>query len=222
VRDLAQPRVLRLASLAALATALASYPRLSLWVNRAYPIWYLEAVLFFCSTVLWSFVFAWHHQYSHRPVFTTRQEPGPFLTATLAGIAMATAFHFFVDPSLRLKVPEEYPADPKQWLAMTLFALTFNQLFLVFAPYAWLVRLSKNRQVATGLTVLFGAIVLTVKTGSLSHTPIPSLWLAALLAVRIGMEFLCVSFYLRGGMLLSWWWTLLLEARYGFDFMGNS
>jgi hypothetical protein len=28
------------------------------------------------------------------------------------------------------------------------------------------------------------------------------------------MGFLAVSFYLRGGVLLSWWWTLLIEARH--------
>jgi hypothetical protein len=44
-------------------------------------------------------------------------------------------------------------------------------------------------------------------------TPVPPLPLAALLAGRIVMGFLAVSFYLRGGVLLVWWWTLLFEAR---------
>jgi hypothetical protein len=44
---------------------------------------------------------------------------------------------------------------------------------------------------------------------------------ATLLAVRIGMGFLSVSFYLRGGVLLSWWWTLLVEARNLLDVAGN-
>lgn len=220
MRNFAQPRVLKLAGLASLVTTLACYPRLSLWLNRAYPVWYLEAVLFFCTTVLWSFVFAWHTQYTRRPVFTLKQEPGLFLAVTLAGIAIAALFHLYVDPSLRLKMPDDYPANLRQWLAMMLFTLAFNQLFLLFAPFAWLVRLFQNRRMATLLTVLFGAFVLTLKYRS-ATTPIPSLLFAALMAVRIGMGFLSVSFYLRGGVLLSWWWTLLIEARLLLDVAGN-
>lgn len=177
--------------------------------------------MFFCSIVLWSFVFAWHTQYTHRPVFTLKVEPRLFITVTVAGIAVATVFHLFLDPALRVKTPEEYPADVKQWLAIVLFSLAFNQLYFVFAPFAWLVRLLQNRRVATVLTVLFGAFMLTIKSQS-STAPIPSLLFAMLLAVRIGMGFLSVSFYLRGGVLLNWWWTLLVEARLLLDVAGNS
>jgi hypothetical protein len=31
---------------------------------------------------------------------------------------------------------------------------------------------------------------------------------------KIAMGFLAVSFYLRGGVLLVWWWTILFEARH--------
>jgi hypothetical protein len=47
MRHLFQPRVLNLAVIAALASALASYPRLSLWLNRSAPVWYLEGTIFF-------------------------------------------------------------------------------------------------------------------------------------------------------------------------------
>jgi hypothetical protein len=221
MRHLAQPRVLKLAGIASLVTALACYPRLSLWLNRPASIWYLEAVIFFCGIVLWGFVFAWHTPYTHRPVFTLKLGYAPFITVTLAGIAVATAFHLFLDPALRLKMPEDYPADLRQWLAMALFSLAFNQLFFVFAPFAWLVRLLQNRRMATVLTVLFGVFVLTIKSRS-STTPIPSLLFATLLAVRIGMGFLSVSFYLRGGVLLSWWWTFLLEARHLLNLVNDS
>jgi hypothetical protein len=216
MRNLAQPRVLKLAGIAALATTLACHPRLSFWLNRAFPIWYLEAILFCCAIILWSFVFAWHTQYAHQPVFTLKIEPRLFAVVTVTGIVVATVFHLFLDPSLRLKTPEEYPADMKQWLAMAVFSLAFNQLFFVFAPFAWLIRLFQNRRVATCLTVLFGVIVLAIK-----YQSIPSLLLAALLAVRIAMGFLAVSFYLRGGVLLSWWWTLLIEARHLLDVADN-
>ncbi len=220
MRNLAQPRVLILAGIAALATTLACYPRLSLWLNRSVPIWYLEAVIFFCGIILWSFVFAWHTQYTHRPVVTLKLEPRLFAIVTVIGIVVATGFHLFIDPSLRLKSPEEYPADVKQWLAIALFSLAFNQLYFVFAPFAWLIRLFHNRWVATCLTVLFGAVVLTIKSQS-ATTRISSLLFATLLAVRIVMGFLAVSFYLRGGVLLSWWWTLLIEARHLLDLPGQ-
>ena len=220
MRHLAQPRVLKLAGIAALATALACYPRLSLWLNRSFPIWYLEAIIFFCGIVLWGFVFAWHTQYTHRPVFTLKIEPRLFITVTLVGIVAAAAFHLFLDPSLRLKMPEEYPADLRQWLAMVLFSLAFNQLFLLFAPFAWLMRLFQNRRVAPCLTVLFGAFVLAIKIRS-APTPIPSSAVCGAPGRRIVMGFLAVSFYLRGGVLLSWWWTLLIEARHLLDLAGN-
>ena len=203
-----------------MATALACYPRLSLWGNRSAPVWYLEAVIFFCSMVLWGFVFAWHTTYTKRPVFALKIEPRLFTVVTVAGIVVATGLHLFLDPSLRLKVPEDYPADSGQWFALVLFSLAFNQLFLIFAPFAWLIRLFQNRRVATGLTVLFGVIILAIKIRH-SPTPIPPPLLATLLAGRIATGFLAVSFYLRGGMLLSWWWTFLIEARHLFDLAGQ-
>ena len=212
MRHLLQPKVLNLASIAALTSALACYPRISLWTGRSAPIWYLEGAIFLCGIVLWSFVFAWHEPYTHRPVFVLKPEPKLFLAATLIGIVAAVVFHLWLDPSLRSKLPDEYPASLQQWFAQVLFALAFNQLFLLFAPFAWLMRLFKNRQAAISLTVLFGVCILAMKIRSLP-TPVPPLPLAALLAGRIVMGFLAVSFYLRGGVLLVWWWTLLFEAR---------
>jgi hypothetical protein len=145
MRHLAQPRVLKLASIASLVTALACYPRLSLWLNRSAPIWYLEAVIFFCGIILWGFVFAWHTQYTHRPVFILKLEYAPFITVTLAGIAVATAFHLFLDPVLRLKMPADFPADLKQWLAMALFSVAFNQLFFIIAPFDCLAHASVSK-----------------------------------------------------------------------------
>jgi hypothetical protein len=139
---------------------------------------------------------------------------------TVTGIVVATGLHLFLDPSLRLKIPEEYPANQEQWLALVLFSLTFNQLFLIFAPFAWLIRLFQNRWVAIGLTVLFGAIVLAIKIRH-SPTPIPPPLFVTLLAGRVAMGFLAVSFYLRGGVLLSWWWTFLIEARHLLDLPGH-
>jgi hypothetical protein len=220
MRHLAQPRVLILASIASLVSTLACQLRLTHWLKRADPLWLLEPTFFLCGIVLWGFVFAWHTAYTRRPVFTLKIEPRLFITVTLTGIAVAAAFHLLLDPALRLNKPEDYPADLKQWLAWTLFSLAFNQLFFIFAPFAWLMRLFQNPRAATVLTVLFGAFVLAIKNHS-SRTPLPFLLLAMVLAVRIGMGILSVSFYLRGGVLLSWWWTLLIEARNLLDLTGN-
>lgn len=221
MRHLVQPRVLKLAGIAALVSAVASYPRLSFWLNRSAPVWYLEATIFFCGIVLWGFVFAWHTQYTRRPVFLFKLEPGPFIAVTLIGITAAVVFHLFLDPSLRPKIPEEYPVDLQQWFAMVLFYLFFNQLFLLFAPFAWSMRLFQNRWVAASLTVLFGIFVLVIRVQA-SPLPFPAPLLAAFLAGRIVTGFLAVWFYLRGGVLLIWWWTLLFEARNLLNLTGGS
>jgi hypothetical protein len=221
MRHLAQHRVLMLASTASLATTAACHLRLAHWLTRSAPLWYLEAVIFFCGIVLWSFVFAWHTRYTGRPVFALRIEPRLFAAVTLTGVVAATLFHLLLDPALRLKMPEEYPADPGQWLALVLFSLAFNQLFLVFAPYAWLIRLFQSPRAAIVLTVLFGAVVLALKIHS-APAPISPALAATLLTGRIAMGFLAVTFYLRGGALLSWWWTLLIEARHLLNLTGNA
>lgn len=212
MRHLVQPQILKQAGLAALVTALASYPRLSLWLNRPGPLWYLEAVIFFCSLVLWGFVFAWHTIYSRQPVFVFRIEPYWFIGVTLVGMAVATMNHQWLDPALRSRIPADYPADLQHWAAQVLFALFFNQLFFLFAPLAWLLRLLQNRRVAIALTVLFGVLVLVIRIRALP-SPLPPWLLAALFAGRMITGSLAVWFYLRGGVFLVSWWTFLLEAR---------
>jgi hypothetical protein len=202
-----------MAVIASLASALAAYPRLSLWLARSEPVWYLEGTVFLCGIVLWGFVFAWHAPYTGRPALMLKLERGPFLAATAVAIITAAVFALLLDPTLRTKIPEEYPADLKHWFAFTLFSLAVNQLFLIFAPFDWLMRLSQKRWVAANLTVLFGVLVLALKIRSLP-TPFPPLLLAELLAGKIVTGFLAVLFYLRGGVVLIWWWTLVFEARH--------
>src|SRR5438132_8695720 len=103
MRDLAEPRVLKAAASAAFVCALASYPRLALWPNRLYPLWYLEALLLLGGTILWGFVFAWHTKYTGRPVFTLKVPRFAFLLATFSGIGAALLLHFLFDPSLRIR-----------------------------------------------------------------------------------------------------------------------
>jgi len=213
MRRLIQPDVSKSAALAGLATALLCYPRFALWTQRIHPLWYLEAVTFCGSFVLWAFVFAWHTHYTKRPVFTLRIGASSWALATAAAVLMAFVLHRFLDPSLRQTTPEDYPLNLSQWAAMTLFSLALNQLFLVFAPFAWLMRLTGRQAVAAALTVLFGVVVLLLKT-RLSPEPFAPSLLMALLGVRLVLTLLAVGFYLRGGVLLASWCALLLQARH--------
>jgi len=217
MRHLLQPRILQLATLAALGSTLACYPRLALWLHRPTPVWYLASVIFICGITLWGFVFAWHAPYLHRPAFVLKQEPKLFIGVTLAGLLGAAICQRWLDPSLRAILPEEYPVDATHWLASLLFSLGLTQLFLIFAPVVWLMRLFKKQWLAASLTVLFGTGVLALKLSSLSPT-VPGLLLLALLAGRLLMSCLAVAFYLRGGVLLVWWWTFLLETRHWLSF----
>ena len=213
MRSLAQPEVLKSAVIAALISSLACFPRLWLWPNRRYDLWYLEACVLLVGIVLWAFVFAWHTQYTQRPVFTLKPGLAPFLLATLSGVGAAILLRVWLDPTLRLRTPEDYPTTVEQWIAMVLFSLAFNQLFLVFAPFAWAMRLFQNVAMAAILTILFGVFVLLIKNHA-SPSPMPVAMLLGLLVVRLTVGALSVHFFLRGGVLLVSWWGLLLESRH--------
>jgi hypothetical protein len=213
VRRLAQPRVLKLAGLAALLTALLCGPRLALWSGRSLPLWYLEACLALGCVVLWAFVFGWHTEYTGLPVITLKIKPSMLALATAAGVSLGLGWYLFLDPTLRQRAPDNYPDSYDVWFARVLFTLSFLQLFLTFAPFAWLIRLIRNHSVAIVMTVLFGVMVLSLKHQSLP-TPMPTPLFAVLVIMRIVTGFLCLWFYLRGGLILAWWWGFLIEARH--------
>ncbi len=163
MRSLGRPEVLRSAIIAGLGSALVCWPRIATAPRPRYPAWYLEAVVLLGSILLWGFVFAWHTQYTQRPVFTLKVAIGPLALATITGLAAALFWHFALDPWLRVKVPEDYPTTIEQWLAMTLFSLGLKQLFAVFAPFAWLIRLFGKKEPAFILTVMFGLAVVVIR-----------------------------------------------------------
>jgi hypothetical protein len=219
VRRLAQTSVVKAAALAALASTVLSLPRMLLWEKRPYLTWYTEAILFCCGFVLWAFVFAWHTEYTRRPLFTLRIKPLLFAAATLVGVIAALGHHWLLDPSLRPYNPEDYPPDMRHWVAHVLFTLSFNQLFLLFAPFAWAMRLFRNETIATRVIVVLGVLVLALKT-SASPLPQSAPLILALAALQIASAFFGVWFYLRGGILLAWWLALLIEARHLLTFAG--
>jgi hypothetical protein len=213
MRRLTQPDVLKHASVAAVITALACWPRMLLWQERTAPVWFLEIAAFLCSIVLWSFVFAWHTAYTGRPAWGPRPGPKLFLMATVGAIVADLAYHLCIDPTLRAKAPGDYPADMTHWIAMALFAVSLNQLFTVFAPFAFFIRLFRNPTAAMVLTILFSVFILTNKMSTLSSPPSGPLAVQVVVG-RLITGSLAVIFYLRGGIGLATWWTLLLEVRY--------
>ena len=213
MRSLLQPGVLKSAGTAALVTSLVCFPRLALWSDRPHPLWLLSLTLAWASFILWSFVFGWRLKNAHRPILFVKARPALWSAATFAGLTGAVVLHLFIDSVLHPLVPGDYPDTHEAWLAMTLFTLAFDQLFLCFAPFAFFVRLLKNQRAAAGLTVLFGVALLCLRIKSL--TPLVSpLFIAELFVWRTAAGFLTLYFYLEGGALLAWWWVLLLQLRH--------
>lgn len=209
------------AAIAALIGCLLCYPRLAHWSNRSYPIWYLEATLLLGGFVLWALVFAWHTEYTHRPVITLKLEPVPYILATLAAVVVAFLLLRVVDPPLRIRFPEDYPSTFQQWSAMTLFSLGFTKLFLIYAPFAWSLRLCKREWMAILLTVLFGVCVVVIQTHSLPK-PIALPTLCVLALFRAGTSLVSVWLYSRYGLILVCWWSLLLQSRHLLALTGGS
>ena len=219
MRRLAQPQVVTSAAIAATLSAVLSFPRMLLWDNRPFSIWYAEATILFCGFVLWAFVFAWHTEYTHRPVFTLKIKLPLFAVATAAGILISLALHFWLDPALRPVAPKDFPADFKHWLASTIFSLAFTQLFLLYAPFDWAIRLFRSEQAAMWLTVILGIVVLLLRNNSMP-TQAPVSLLIPVMGLKIAGIFFAVWFYLRGGIFLVWWLDLLLEARHLLTYNG--
>ena len=220
MRSLAEPRILRAAAIASLCSATACYPKIALWSARRYPLWYLLLLLLLGSFVLWAFVFAWHPRYTGRPVLTFSLDRKGLMLATLTAVAMALLLNFTLDPAFRQRAPGEYPRNVGDWIAIMLFTLGFSQLFLVFAPLAWLMRLFQGRTIAIPLTVLFGVLVLLARQRS-SAQSVAGLEFLGLLAMRVTMSFLSVHLFLRGGVVLVWWWSVLVQSRLLFNLGGG-
>jgi hypothetical protein len=219
VRALVHPKTLRSSIPAALGSAVLALPRIILWPGRSYPVWYLETVLFLSGIVLWSFVFAWHGLFTGQPIFTLRIRRRHAVEATVAGLLCAALLHFFIDPRLRSIIPDEYPSSVLQLVAMALFSLGFGQLFTIFAPFAWSLRLFRDGRLAAVLTVLFGVALMITKKHS-GPVALPAFLLVSLMILTIASVSLSIYWLLRGGILLVWWFTLLAFSRHLIQLFG--
>jgi len=217
MRHLLQPQTLKAASIAAAVSTIACYPQLALRPPQPFPLWFLLANVFICAVILWGFVFAWHGPYTGRPVVVFKQDLRTFVTATITGIGIAVIFHLYFDPALRAKFPKEYPKGVLDWAASIPFSFALTQLFLIFGPCDWVMRLIKNRWAAMIFTGVFAAFVQEMKIRTLS-TPMSPLLMTTLLATRFAGGFLVAWFYLQGGILLVYWWAIIVASRHLLDF----
>jgi hypothetical protein len=213
MRSLAQPAVLARAGLAAAATTLACYPRLADWKERPWPLPFGLSMMVVTTFVLWAFVFAWHEQYSGKPVFPVTMNPKLWGMATLYGIVAAILLTYCFDPEYRVSSPTSYPTNVSAWIGTTLFALALDPLFRTFATYAFFVRLARRQHVATALTVIFGAFVSFLKLHG-AHKQPPGWVMAEVMAGTVAGGFLSIYFYLEGGAWLVWWLLLLTQMRH--------
>lgn len=212
MQRLAQPEVVRNASLAALVTTLAAYPRLALWVTRLYALEILCLAMLLTSFVLWAFVFAWYPVYAQRQVFRRPERPGDWGLTTLLGLAGALVLQLGVDPVLRGSSPEDYPTTVMSWVAVLLFTLAFAQLFLCLAPFAFFLRLLRQPAWAMGATVLVGVVLLLLQLQRVPVSLSPA-FIGFLLIVRVIFGVVSVWLFYRGGVGLVWWWTVCLHGR---------
>ncbi len=212
MRDLAQPDVVKKACIATALSCLACLPRLHLWENRQWPVWYLAAVLLTTGFVLWAFVFAWHSRLTGKQPFTPSTDPNHWLAATVFTGANALIAYFIFDPKLRTIAPAEFPKDINAWLADTLVSVSLGRLFLVFAPVAFFGRLIPNHLTAVVvLTACFNGFISVLRATQLE---LPTDLVLLTLPVRLGASAIGVLFYLRGGAWTIFWMTLLMQLRH--------
>ncbi len=212
MHSLIEPDVLKTSGVAAVMTTALCYPNMALRLSSPEQIWLFCFVMLWAAFFLWSFVFAWHEQYSKRDLLSIPFQPKLWGKVTLTAGICAAIMVLLLDPVVRRWSPHDYPSDLKHWVAMGTFSLVFDQLFLCFAPFAVFIRLFQKVRVAAVLTVLFNLLVLYLKISE-SHIAPPGTLIASLLIFRVVGTSLTVYFYLEGGLALVWWWALLLQCR---------
>jgi len=212
VQDLTRPKVMITALTAALGTSIACYPRLAMWSQRPQALWVLVCVLFASAWVIWGFALAWHEKYTGRPMAPRPLNPRLWALAMLAAAIIGAVFHFVFDPLIRAHAPGDLPGSLEEWAAMTLFAMAFQQLFLVFGPLAFFARILGNGRAAVYLTLFFGGVVIAAKAQPLT-AQLPWYGGAGFLAFRMLAGLLTIFFYMRGGIPLAYGWTLALQLR---------
>jgi len=217
MRHLGKTEVLRAAGIATLLTGAACYPRLSIWDMLEGRVFANLLVLMWCIFVLWAFVFAWHKEYFRQSPI--RQDlPGRFWAAIgSAGLVTAVLLRFALDPWLRGVAPWDYPESGMEWMAVVLFAVFFGALFLVFAPFAFFIRLTRNIRFSCVATVLGAVTVMSLRYLATADDR-SAATMAILGLVFAGQAAVSLTLYLKGGALAVWLFLFLVETRHLIDY----
>ena len=215
MRSLVKPEVLKQAAGAAAFSTLLAWPRLARWSDNPTPLWLAVVTLGWAAFCLWAAVFAWHEEYSGRPVLQWRVPAREWLLATLAGVIGAALFSQTIDPLGRALRPQDYPVNTAAWGTQVLFYLGFEQLFIYLAPLAFFLRLTRSAQIAVGATAVLRIFFLWLGTDLPRLAPSASgvLWLVL---ARVVATLVVLGIFLRGGLLPVCWVGLLLHARHWF------
>ena len=216
MRQLGKIEVLKSAGIATLLTGGAIYPRLSIWEKLEGQVFANLLVLMWCVFVMWAFVFAWHKEYSGRDALRFDLSGKDWASVAAAGLLAALLLRFLADERLREIAPWNYPATGMEWLAVALFGTFFGSLFLVLAPFAFFIRLSRSKAAAAGLTVVSASAVMGLRFAAASGAG-PATWLFA--ALGGCQAALVLALHLRFGAFGVWAFIALIEARHLPDVM---
>lgn len=214
MRQLGKSEVLKSAGIAALLTGGAIYPRLSIWDKMEGQVFANLLVLMWCVFVLWAFVFAWHKEYSGKEPLRFDLTAVTWAGVTALGVVVALALRFLLDDHLREIAPWNYPETAMEWLAVALFGIFFVSLFLVFAPFAFFLRLTRSKTVSFVLTVVGAAVVMALRFAATSGGG-PEMWMFA--GMGACQAAIVLGLHLRFGAFGVWWFLALVEARHLFE-----
>ena len=170
-------------------------------------------ILMWCIFVLWAFVFAWHKEYSKREVFRFDVGARVWVGVTAMGLGATLLIDLFLDPALRDIAPWNYPDSGMDWIAVTLFSVIFGPLFLIFAPVAFFLRLTRNLRISGVLTVILGVMVMSLRFTALAGSDGAGN-IAGMALMFAAQSTLALLLYLRGGVFVVWWFLTLIQLRH--------
>jgi len=212
MRRLADRDVMKKAGVAAVASGVLCLPRLMMWEDRVKAWWLMGAILVWAMFFLWLFVFAWHEHHGGGKVVRWKVEGRIWLVVVVASVLWGVFLAAFVDPSLKAWNPKEFPTDGLDVLARVAFAVSLESLFLLFAPFALMIRLTGKVGAAYGLTLVFVMLVAGLKMISLEYQ-LSAGWMLALFAMRLLGSGVLLLLYLRKGVLPVWVAGFLIGIR---------
>jgi len=213
MRELGRGRTLTRAALGAVVSTLSGYPRLATWTDRDDALGFLVVMLGLSSFVLWAFVVAWLPGSEGRSTLSLPRRWSDWVEAAGWGVVCGWGIAWCVDPVLRRITPQDYPGTGREWVVGTLFTLGFVQLFLCYAPYALLHRLTgRSPTAAAAGTVVFGLFVFGLQLRA-TLVPVGSLVVWVLVAVRIGSSLIAIRLLRTGGPGLVTIWALIIQLR---------